>query len=142
MTHFIEQSLKFTSEIVDGIVKFGNYNSSKFRKVVGLLPGDPRQAHHLLPRGQSIINHPVIQKLAKYTKKPFHIDNPLNGIPIEAWRNQPNHNNYNRLVEEALDAININQSEELIISELENLLNRIRNAIVQNPNVHLNDLIF
>jgi hypothetical protein len=66
----------------------------------------------------------------------------LNGIPVAAWRNQPNHNNYNNLIKSKLDALPSNLSNNQAYNELVNILNQAKQAIINNPNTHLNDLNF
>ena len=73
----------------------------------------------------------------------FHIDEALNGIPVEAWRNQPNHNVYNTFIKNKLDDLNIdNPSPEEAYNRLGNLIQDIKNWITNNPNSHLNEISF
>jgi hypothetical protein len=86
-------------------------------------------------------NHDAIQKAAK-SGSAFHMNEALNGIAVASWRNQPNHNLYNNRVEALLDAIPSNLSVNETYNQVTNILNTVRNAIINNPNTHLNDLIF
>ena len=66
----------------------------------------------------------------------------LNGIPLEAWRNQPNHNIYNNLIKSKLDALPNNLSPNDAYDELVKILEKARQAIISNPNKHLNEITF
>src|SRR5690606_14114115 len=91
-------ALQYIVKGTNDLITFGAYNSKKFRQAIGLAPGDPRHAHHIIPRSSQIIEHEVVQRAAKATtNQGFHIDQALNGIPIEAWRNT-NHPHYNDLI--------------------------------------------
>lgn len=138
--------LTFLVKASDDLITFGAYNSAKFRQALGLMPGDPRQAHHLIPRGSQIIEHEVVQRAAQANvNQGFHIDQALNGIPIAAWRNQPNHPNYNNLIRQKLVnflAQNPNATPQQCYTFLTNLIQQARQAVINNPNVHLNNLNF
>lgn len=112
---------------------------SQLRKVLNLPVGDPRQAHHLIPWGKR--NEAVIQKAAK-GNNPFHMNDLLNGVAVAAWRNQPNHNLYDARVQALLDNIPSHLDANATMEALESVITTIRNAVENNPTVHLNDLIF
>ncbi len=133
-------------KLADGTLDFGDRNY--LRKMLNLPVGDTRQAHHLVAwehRG-----HALIQKAGKADELPFHMNHPHNGKAIDAWRNQPNHPNYNTQVRESLDNIlqskfpngltNINPNKVTI--ELKKFENYLSNLIDSNPSLHLNDLTF
>ncbi|WP_445458515.1 AHH domain-containing protein [Flavobacterium sp. HNIBRBA15423] len=114
-------------------------NRSQLRKVLGLAVGNADQAHHILPCVWR--NHDVIQNAAK-SGNAFHMSEALNGIAVAAWRNQPNHNTYNSLIKNKLDALPTNLNPNEAYTALVNILNQAKQAIINNPNTHLNDLIF
>ncbi|KOF02527.1 hypothetical protein OB69_11390 [Roseivirga seohaensis subsp. aquiponti] len=126
----------------DGYIDFGR--SSKLRKIIGLADGDKTvQAHHILVWAEQ--KHTVIQKAASSSTNPFHMNDILNGIPVATWRNQPNHNAYNQRVRDALDAIDRDfpsLTPDEAVNKLKPLIQRIRQAILDNPNTHINDIIF
>lgn len=138
--------LSFAVKAGNTLIDFGKYNSKKFRAALGLVPGDPRQAHHLIPRGSEIINHEVVQRATQANvNQGFHIDQALNGIPVAAWRNQPNHPNYNNLIRQKLVNFlnaNPNATPTQCYNQLMIILNQAKQAVINNPNTHLNDLIF
>lgn len=72
----------------------------------------------------------------------FKANEALNGIAVAAWRNQPNHNAYNALIRSKLDALPTNLNPDQAYTALVNILNQAKQAIINNPNTHLNDLIF
>jgi len=97
----------------------------------------------LVSRAQNILDHPVVQKAASV--KGFHIDEAYNGIAVAAWRNQPNHSAYNTKIFQKLEAFktaNPNATGQQCYNVLMNIANQAKVAIVNNPNVHLNNLIF
>ena len=86
------------------------------------------------------MKHDVVQKAAK-SKHAFHIDEALNGIPVEAWRNQPNHPEYtNQVLKKLQDFSNDNPNATLqeCYDFLTDLIDDIKTAITNNPNLHLN----
>lgn len=123
----------------NGIVYFGS-TGSKLRKVLGITDS-ALQAHHLIPWATR--NHDVIQKAAK-SGNAFHMNEALNGIAVASWRNQPNHNAYNNLIESKLDDFN-NLNPNATIDEAYNfvsdLIGDVRDWVINNPSSHLNDLI-
>lgn len=129
-------------------IDFGKRNSDKFRKFCGLTKGDPRQAHHIISRANEIVGHDVVQKATqslKSKREGFHIDSALNGIAVAAWRNQPNHNAYNnRIITRLTDfkKLNPNATPDQCYDELIDIISDAKAAIINNPNVHLNNLIF
>ncbi|WP_438966704.1 AHH domain-containing protein [Flavobacterium sp.] len=136
--------LKFLVKGANNLIDFGAYNSKKFRAACGIAVGDAtKQAHHIIPRGSAIIEHSVVQKAAKSnTNQGFHIDQALNGVKVDTWRNQPNHNAYNNLIKSKLDALPTNLTPNQAYAELMDILNQAKQAVINNPNVHINDLVF
>ena len=124
--------------LINSLILFGR--RSQLRKVLNLPVGDPRQAHHIIPWAKG--SHEAVQQAAK-AGNAFHMNEALNGIAVAAWRNQPNHNLYNQRVAEKLNEIlssssNVDEAYEMV----NGLVETIRTVIVNNPNTHLNDLIF
>jgi hypothetical protein len=134
------KSYRYTSKIVNGIVEFGTYNSTKFRQILDIANDATRQAHHVLSR--NLKTHDAIQKAAKSKTNPFHIDEVLNGVPVKNWRNQFNHNAYDIRVRNLLNDIPSNLSPEETFERLKIIITNLKDVIKNNPNVHLNDLIF
>lgn len=68
----------------------------------------------------------------------------LNGLAVAAWRNQPNHNIYNNLIQSKLDDFNSlypHATSEEAYNFVSDLISDVRDWVVNNPNLHLNDLI-
>ena len=123
-----------------GLISFGK--SSKLRKVLNLT-NPAVQAHHIIPRAKSIVEHKIVQEAAK-SKNAFHIDEALNGIAVASWRNQPNHFTYSNKILEKLNfykTSNPNATPQDCYNFLTNLINDVRIWVVNNPNSHLNDIV-
>ncbi|KAF2518770.1 hypothetical protein E0W68_08455 [Flavobacterium salilacus subsp. salilacus] len=138
--------LLFLVKGADNIIDFGARNSKKFRQACGLVPGDPRQAHHIISRADIITGHPVVQRAAKHTgNEGFHIDSALNGIPVAAWRNQPNHQAYNNKIYGKLQTYlqeNPSATPAECYDELTDIIAQAKAAIINNPTKHLNEINF
>lgn len=116
--------------------------SGKLRKALGLAPGDPRKAHHLIPQADRFLNHPVVQKAAG---QGFHIDEALNGIPVSTATHNAPHINYSDIVYGKLEnfiANNPNASGLDCYNYIVNLTDSIRTWIIQNPGLPLNQINF
>jgi hypothetical protein len=83
-------------------------------------------------------NGPGYEKELRKNQEPKD-NEALNGTAVVAWRNQPNHNAYNNLIKSKLDALPSNLTPDQAYSELVNILNQAKQAIINNPNTHLND---
>lgn len=127
----------------DNIINFGD--RGQLRRVLGLIAGDARQAHHLIP--WEFTDHAVVQAAAKGTN-PFHMNELLNGIPLDKSVHIEGmvHDVYNNNVNAALEAIrtqlgsNINPTNAR--QAIEALIVQIKAAIAANPGVNLNNIIF
>lgn len=82
------------------------------------------------------------------SSKEFHMNDLLNGIPLEKSKHVEGmaHSAYNNRVLEELGKINrrynFNISPEDAGKEIEILISRIRKAIIENPGVSLEQIIF
>lgn len=141
----IEKTLTITKQ--GGKYVFSH--KSQFRQMLGITDPD-KQAHHLVAWASR--EHDVVQKAADAASSPFHMNHPKNGLGVEKWRNQPNHNNYNSQVAAALDQIKANLESihgkvlddidpNLVSTELKSFQDYLRNLVSSNPNSHLDDLI-
>jgi hypothetical protein len=130
----------------DGFISFGKPNSSQFRKLLGLAPGDPRQAHHIIPWELcDNIGQDVIQKAAS-ARFPFHVQDILNGVPLTTAQHIGSHPQYTERVRIALQEIKtrhgVNLTPEIAYQEIVDLTNRIKAVITANPNVSIENIIF
>jgi len=132
----------------NNVISFGKENSAQFRKILGLgkIAVDPRQAHHIIP--WELVNdgtQKVIQ-LAAQSKFPFHVQDALNGIPLSTVQHSGSHPDYTKRVAAALkeisDTYGVNLTPEIAYNEILDLTNRIKNAILTNPNTPINQIIF
>ena len=127
----------------DGFINFGL--RGQLRTVLGLAKGNSKQAHHIIP--WEFCDNVIIQKAAR-SKKEFHMNDFLNGIPLEKSIHVEGmaHPAYNNRVREALREIdqryNSNISPEDAGKEIGILVSKIRKAIIENPGVNLNQIIF
>jgi hypothetical protein len=128
--------------LADGKIYFGS-SGSKLRKVLGITDSS-LQAHHIMPwTSEAVKNHDVIQKVAS-SQSAFHMNEALNGIPVASWRNQPNHPVYTNLVESKLDEFNLlnpDASLDEAYDFVSDLIADIESWIVNNPSLHLNNLV-
>ena len=137
--------LKITK--VGSLFEFSHYTS--FRSMMGIT--DPnKQAHHLISWSKK--NNEVVQRAAEAGYPSFHMNNPnTNGLPIDTWRNQPNHNQYDEKIETALQGIK-NQLQNSFGTSLNNIPPGEVSTVLQSfqdyligqinafPNSHLNDI--
>lgn len=123
--------------IAGEVIHFGD--RSQLRKVLQLVKGDARQAHHIIPWAMYV--NRAIQKAAK-SNKFFHMNDILNGIPLNPLIHNGSHGQYDLLVQARLNRISTNLSPEETYDEIVNIIGDIRNAINSNPNVPLNQLFF
>ena len=120
------------------LVDFGDRR--QLRKVLNLL-GDPRQAHHIIPWAKQ--THPAIQKAAKKGgSNPFHMNDALNGIPLDNSVHLGSHSHYDNLVQSRLDQIPSNATPEQAYNKILDIISDIRTAVQNNPGVHINQLVF
>jgi hypothetical protein len=125
----------------DNIINFGN--RGQLRRVLGLVAGDARQAHHLIPWEHAA--HDVVQIAAK-GPNPFHMNEALNGIALakEVHVEGVVHSIYNTRVHTALEEIaqrhGSNLTPVIARQELEGLVGKIRTWIQNNPGVNLNNI--
>jgi len=70
-------------------------NQQLFRKVLGMVKGDGRIAHHIIPF--ALQTNPVIQK-AMLSKNAFMINEALNGIPVSSAVHLGSHSNYDNII--------------------------------------------
>lgn len=132
----IASKVKLVWKITSAGVDFGS--PSKLRKVLNIT-SSTLQAHHIIPWASR--NHRVVQNAA-LSGHAFHMNEFINGIAVASWRNQPNHNAYNTLIRSKLDALPSNLTPDQAFNHLTNILNQAKQAIINNPNLHLNDIIF
>lgn len=117
-------------------IEFGA--SNQLRGVLGLTDS-AFQAHHFIPWAKR--THPAVQKAAK-SGSAFHMNEALNGIPMHTDFHFGKHANYSNLIQQRLDAININQSANSVYNEIVDIINDVKNAVNNNSTTHINQLVF
>lgn len=149
---FARYTIKFTDNSTtvlnyikktNGLVNFGTKNSTQFRKILGLVVGDARQAHHLIP--WEIADDAVVQAAA-LSKEAFHLQKALNGIPLSTIQHMGSHPNYTARVKDALKKIYDDYGQNITpnqaYQELNQLIGKIRTAIINNPSTKIDSIVF
>lgn len=134
----IATKVKLTWKVIGNTIEFGNRN--QLRKVLGITASN-LQAHHLIPWSSQ--TKMAVQRAAK-SGNAFHMNEALNGIEVAAWRNQPNHQAYNDIINAKLDKFRDdfpNATPAQCYTFLTELIKDIKTWIKNNPNSHLNDII-
>lgn len=133
-------------KVVNGIIEFGDKDAlrSQLRRILNLSPGDGFIAHHIIPLAQA--DKPLAQAAAKF-KAAFHPNEFNNGIAITSAVHTGSHQAYSDLVVRRMNEIyiasgGINITPQKAHEEIQNLMNRIRIAIQNNPNTDLDNLFF
>ena len=121
----------------DNLLSFGD--RGLLRKVLGLAPGDARVAHHIIP--WDLWDHPAVQKAAQGNDA-FHLNELLNGIPLNSLVHTGNHASYISKVRSRLDAIPTTLDSHKTRLKIEELINDIRTEISRFPNTHIDNLNF
>ena len=114
------------------------------RRILSLSVGDGKIAHHIIPLNK--MDNRLVQAAAKF-KAPFHPNEFKNGIALNSTTHSGSHQAYSDLVARRMDEIYIanggaNITPQKAHEEIQNLLDRIREAIQNNPNTHIDNLIF
>ncbi|MEM0542993.1 AHH domain-containing protein [Flavobacterium sp. j3] len=132
--------LAYTVKAANNLISFGAYNSKKFRAAIGLFPGDPRQAHHLIPR--DFADNALVQKAAQAnTNQGFHMHSALNGIPMPTTNHLTGHNLYSQKVLQRLNYLNtISPTPQIAYQQINNYINHIKIIIENNQNMNLGQI--
>lgn len=81
-----------------------------------------------------------MQKAAK-SKNAFHINEALNGIPLNTANHLTGHNLYNAKIREKLILLNnTSPTNEIAYQKLITFSNDLRNLIKNNPNMNLGQI--
>lgn len=127
--------------LADGKIYFGANSTcrAQLRKVLGLLPGNTSQAHHIIPL--NLQENIIIQKAAK-SADAFHMNEALNGIPLTNAVHNGSHFAYDTKIAALLNELPANASPTQCYNKVEEVINKVRIAIANNPNTPLNQLDF
>jgi len=128
----------------DNTIYFGANSTCRkqLRKTLGLATGDARQAHHIIPLNKQ--GHEVVQKAAR-SSNAFHLNEALNGIPLENAVHYGSHANYDNLILGKLETFrlaNPNATPNQCYDKVAEIITQVRTAILANPNTPLNQLSF
>lgn len=128
-------------EIINNIVDFGTQSSNnyKLRQILGLITGDGKHAHHIIPF--DFRTSDLVQKAAKANKR-FHISEKINGISLPSTNHLTGHPNYSLKVNEILTRLNqnIGSNNNLAYEELSNFIGYLDNLIRNNSNKNLGEI--
>lgn len=93
----IATKVKLVWKVTGDVITFGSRN--QLRKVLGLAVGDLRQAHHIIPWNKQ--SKLAIQKASK-SQHAFHMNEAINGIPLDKTIHSGSHPHYDNLIDEHL----------------------------------------
>lgn len=114
----------------------------QLRQALGMVTGDARQAHHIIPLNKQ--SHAVVQKAAQ-SKNAFHMNEALNGIPLENAVHFGSHADYDKIIQRKLDTFmqsNPNATPDECYKKIMEIIQEVRTAITNNPNTPINNLKF
>lgn len=140
----IGTKIKLTWKVLaDGTIYFGSNNTcrAQLRKVLGLVVGDARQAHHIIPLNKQ--SKSIVQKASK-SGNAFHMNEALNGIPLNTAVHSGSHSSYDNVIQTKFDifsANNPNATPDECYEFLTDLIQEIRTWIINNPNTPINNII-
>lgn len=114
----------------------------QLRQALGMVTGDARQAHHIIPLNKQ--SHAVVQKAAQ-SKNAFHMNEAQNGIPLENAVHFGSHADYDKIIQRKLDTFmqsNPNATPEECYKKIMEIIQEVRTAITNSPNTPINNLKF
>ncbi|MEH6658596.1 hypothetical protein [Leeuwenhoekiella marinoflava] len=143
----IGTKVKLTWKVLaDGAIYFGSNSTCRrqLRKALGMGSNaiDARQAHYIIPL--NLQTNTVIQKAAK-SENAFHLNEILNGIPLDNAVNNGSHFDYDGKITQKFTLFlqnNPNPTPNECYDAVINIINDIRTAITNNPTTHINLLDF
>lgn len=133
----IATKVKLVWKVTDGVITFGS--RTQLRKVLGLVVGDLRQAHHIIPWAKQ--SKAVIQKASK-SQHAFHLNEAINGIPLSTAIHSGSHAHYDNLIQGYLDNIPLNATPDEAYIKVMEIISKVRTAIQNNPGIPINQLNF
>ena len=129
----IATKVKLVWKVTGDVITFGS--RSQLRKVLGLVVGDLRQAHHIIPWNKQ--SKLAIQKASK-SQHAFHMNEELNGIALSTAVHNGSHARYDGLIQGYLDRIPGNATPDQCYEAVNDIIDKVRIAIANNPGVHIN----
>jgi hypothetical protein len=124
-------------KVVGNVIEFGE--RKQLRRVLGITDSSIH-AHHLIPWATR--TKTVVQKAAK-SGNTFHLNEALNGIPLNSTSHLTGHAQYTQKLEEILDFLhsnNQNMTPNQAYTHINNLTNQIRTHIINHPNYNLGQI--
>lgn len=88
-----------------------------------------------------MINNSVVQKAAK-SENAFHLNEVLNGIPLDNTVHLGSHTNYDNRILNFFNQLPANATPNQAFEHVSTLINKIRTVINNNPTTHIDNLIF
>jgi A nuclease family of the HNH/ENDO VII superfamily with conserved AHH len=127
--------------LANGTIYFGTNNTcrAQLRKALGMVVGNLNQAHHIIPL--NLQNNPIVQKAFK-SAEAFHLNEALNGISLSTLVHSGSHGSYDDLIEGYLNAVPANATPSECFNAVNQIIDKVRTAIANNPTTKVNDLIF
>jgi len=108
-----------------GIQEKKGMGNNKLRDALGLVKGDKRQAHHLIPRELIEKNKMVRDAI----EEGFDFNGKINGIALGPSKHSGFHPNYTSKIEELIEIANSNKTLKTAKSKMEWVANKARNLI-------------
>jgi hypothetical protein len=130
---------KLIWKMTGGVISFGQ--RGQLRKVLGLLPGNPAQAHHIIPWNKQ--SKSIVQRASK-SGNAFHMNEALNGIPLSTAVHNGSHANYDNILQIKFDqfnASNPNATPDECYDFLTDLIQDVRNWIASHPDTPINNIV-
>ncbi len=119
-------------------IKFSHNDSQGYRKLWGITDSNI-QGHHLIPK--TFVNHPVVQKAAKFKNAPFHMNDIPNGKGISKLYHNGSHPDYSTFIGNKLNELGQQgHNEEKLAEILANWQTLLRNKIDEFPTTNINEI--
>ncbi len=83
----------------------------------------------------------LVQKAAK-SGNSFHLNEALNGIPLSTAVHNGSHGNYDARITALLNVLPANATPNQCYNKVNEVINKVRTAVANNPGVHINNLNF
>jgi hypothetical protein len=124
----------------NNIIDFGARNSKRFRQALGLVVGDGKHAHHIIPWEFREISN-LVQNAAK-DPRAFHMDDALiNGFPLPSTNHLTGHPAYSSKVFEKLEELDqLSNTPQEAYDNLISFIDELKSLLQNNPDLNLGQI--